>query len=169
MGRRPRAALSAVCWLGTALAGGLHYVDQELMALDHVTAAAQLLAKARHHRNSPSLLAPAFGSYMVLHADGAALFGHADAEGLALHVTATTADGHLVASTSTTSATAGTWIVHLSVPASTMNYTINVSSSSGQQVTLTHVLFGVVLLCSGQSNMDVRGTCCSLCWPAALQ
>ena len=58
----------------------------------------------------------------------------------------------------------GNWSIQVGVAASLANYTLTFSSSSengGEEaaVTLTDVLFGHTLLCSGQSNMDMKVGC----------
>ena len=100
-----------------------------------------------------SLLHPgAFANGMVLKADGARMFG-IGANGT---VTITVVDGSkktVTTATAVPSGTTGAWSTTVSVAASLTNYTITVRATGLPQV-LTDVLFGDVILCSGQSNMD---------------
>ncbi len=118
------------------------------------SSANRLIAHAyiRQHE-TPPLVAHAFGSNMVLHADGATLFGNAaPAANVDVHVVLDSS-GAVVTSTQSLATGSGSWLASVNVPASSYSYSIIVNSS-GQVSTLTNVLFGDVYLCSGQSNMD---------------
>jgi len=48
----------------------------------------------------------------------------------------------------------GNWLVELDKQAASVGRTIDIRSSSGENVTLSNIAFGDVFLCSGQSNME---------------
>lgn len=54
----------------------------------------------------------------------------------------------------------GTWEVTISAPPSQLSVNITFSGSSGKKVVLDDILFGLSILCSGQSNMDMNVASC---------
>lgn len=165
-------AMLLLALLATASATSDPYEVDAMLDPYDLDAADRLIAYAHAAREAPlSLLASAFGSSMVLKADGAVLFGNAAEEGVSVEVTAVDrASGAVVAFATATSGAAGSWNATIDVPASLADHTVSVSGSGGhgQTVTLTNVLFGDVLLCSGQSNMDFCLGGLGKCWGGAF-
>jgi sialate O-acetylesterase len=107
-------------------------------------------------KNTNTFLGKTLGSHMVLQRDAAAtLYGYSAAAGAAV----TVSFGDLRVRTSSGSEQAADggfrWVATLPPVAGGFTaYTMNVTSSAGEQALLTDVLFGDVYMCSGQSNMQ---------------
>jgi hypothetical protein len=88
---------------------------------------------------------------MVLQRDGARVWG---LDGNPTEVITLSIDGQKAGSC--TAGTDGKWVVNFSSGAAGWNHTVKVAGSSGRATVLTNVAFGDVILCSGQSNMELE-------------
>ena len=112
-----------------------------------------VVAAAAVAHAAPLQLAAAYGSHMVLQADRpAAVWGHGTP---GTNVTVTLAAGaRVVASNTSTVAPNGIWQTHLPPqPASNTSHTVSARTGSAS-LQLDDVVYGDVLVCVGQSNME---------------